>query len=179
MSYVCQKVSSYPWIATCGAVLVLDVVASTFHIIDITNTLVRRKLFTVFVISSTNSNLFQDIPSFLDFIEIHNAAELLPHVQSIPSYAPSMPSLIMLLVSSRCLVVWVLNATCLIMVIIGVRKLVRDEVTTQKRVVRPDFGYEREYNNNNNNGRADSRGHSPGSNPKQVSNRIARDCLHF
>lgn len=42
MSLLCLKLFSFPWVLTCVAVLVLDVVATVFHIIDISNTTVSK-----------------------------------------------------------------------------------------------------------------------------------------
>lgn len=43
MSLLCLKVFSFPWVVTCIGILVMDVVATVFHIIDITNTTVSSQ----------------------------------------------------------------------------------------------------------------------------------------
>lgn len=93
-----------------------------------------------------NFLLLQSVEGFLEFIGFTNVQELVPYFETIPKYLLPMPSVTMLLVSIRIVLLWAVNLSCLIYVIRGVRKMLRNELMKQNKPIRPDFGYERDFN---------------------------------
>lgn len=93
--------------------------------------------------------LFQSLEDFLSFVGFVNVAEVAPHFQSVPAYLLPMPSVAMLVVSIRGFLLWAINVSCLIYVIRGVRKMLKNELMKKNKPIRPDFGYEREFNRPN------------------------------
>lgn len=65
---------------------------------------------------------------------------------TVPAYLFPMPSVTMMLVTFRGFLLWAVNISCLIYVIRGVRKILRNELMKKNQPIRPDFGYEREFN---------------------------------
>lgn len=100
--------------------------------------------------------LFQSIGDFLIFIGFTDPSPILESAQAIPSYLTTLPSVTMMIVSLRGFLLFAINISCLIYVIRGVRKMLKNELMKKNKPVRPDFGYEREFTNNNNNNRAET-----------------------
>lgn len=91
-------------------------------------------------------SLLQNTEDFLNFLEISNARELSEILGAIPQYLLPLPSVTMMLVSMRLVLLWAINLSCLICVIRGVRKMLRNELMRKSKAIRPDFGYDREIN---------------------------------
>lgn len=88
----------------------------------------------------------QTTGAFLSFLEIQNVDQIQAAVASVPEYLLPLPSVAMMIVSIRGVLLWAVNLACLFYVITGVKKMLRNELGKQKKAVRPDFGYERDFN---------------------------------
>lgn len=90
---------------------------------------------------------FQSTINFLNFLEVQNVDQIQEHVATVPEYLLPLPAVTMMIVSIRGVLLWAVNLSCLFYVIRAVRKMLRNELSKKKKkAVRPDFGYEREFN---------------------------------
>ncbi|XP_055688589.1 uncharacterized protein LOC129793064 [Lutzomyia longipalpis] len=105
---------------------VFDLVATGFHIYDITWT----------------TTLY----NFLEFIQVENRDQLMQYLGDVSIVALPIPSVIMTVVSSRGVLIAIMNFTGIIIVFMSIKKLEEKVVQKPPKAVRaPDFGYERQF----------------------------------
>uniref|UniRef100_A0A1L8D9T8 Uncharacterized protein n=1 Tax=Nyssomyia neivai TaxID=330878 RepID=A0A1L8D9T8_9DIPT len=116
----------YAFAVTCLLNFVFDLVATGFHIYDITWT----------------TTLYD----FLEFIQVENRDQLMQYLGDVSIVALPIPSVIMTVVSSRALLIAILNVTGMIIVFMSTKKLEEKLLQSPpKSVTAPDFGYERQF----------------------------------